>query len=155
MSFYPYLSASFHLANLLYTCSVSPAFKVRREPRSHDLRNVGGRSGASADRKHVRIVVLAAEPRSLFRPCNSRTPTRNFVCSDRHTRSRTTDEQALFNVSLRHLLGHLARIVRVVNRLFRDCAEIVKLDAQFAEHTLQALLLGITGVIACECNSHL
>src|SRR5690242_6500940 len=155
MSFCPWLSASFHLANLLYTRGVSSAFKVSREPRAHDLRNVGGRCGASADRKHVRIVVLSREPRRLFSPGNCRAHAGNFVRSDRHARARTADEQALLNSSVRHLLGHLPRIIRIVDRLFRHGAEIVKLNAEFPEQLLQALLLGVTSVIAGECNSHL
>src|SRR5215813_770887 len=115
MSFCPWLSVSFHLTNLLYTRSVPSTFKVSRKPGAHDLRNVSGRRGASADRKHVRIVVLPRESRRLLRPCNSRAHTPNFVRSDRHAGARTADQQALFNSSLRHLLGHLPRIIRIVN----------------------------------------
>ncbi len=56
--------------------------------------------------------------------------------------------------TLRNLFRNLARIVRIIHRLFRHRAEIVKLDTEIGKQRLQALLLGVTSMIACECNSH-
>ena len=55
---------------------------------------------------------------------------------------------------IRNLLRHLARIIRIVNRLFRHGAEIVKLNAEVCQQRLQTLLLGVTSMIARERNSH-
>jgi hypothetical protein len=131
------------------------AGKLSVEPGANDLLDVFRPCDTSADRKHVCIVVFTSQSRDLRRPCDSRAHTRHFVRCDRHSGTRTTHEQSLFNFAVRHLFRNLARVLRVINRVFRDRAEILKLNAEVIEQRFQLFFLGVTRVITCESNSHL
>ena len=133
---------------------MTATFEFRLKPGTHDLWYLGGRRGASADGKHIRIVVLSRESCNLFRPRDRCAHARNLVGSDRHASARATHQYALFDLSLRHLLRNFPRVVRLIHGLFRHSAEIVKLNAKIGEQPFQALLLSVTSMIACECYTH-
>src|SRR3954471_21721373 len=73
-----------YLADLLDALRVTPSLKACAEPCPHDLRNLILRRGARPDGQDVRVVVLAREPRDIFRPGDRRAHPLNFVCGDGH-----------------------------------------------------------------------
>src|SRR5678816_579081 len=97
---------------------MTSTFKICLEPGSDDLWNLAWMSGTCSDSENVCIVVLSGESRSLLGPGQSRTDSVYFIGADCHSYARTAHEQSLGNSSGSHLLGNLARIIRIIHGLF-------------------------------------
>ena len=123
------------LPNLFNSALVAAAGELCGKPGAHDLGKVFRRRDPRAERKDIRVVVLAGQPRRFFIPGNGSANTRDLVGSDCHSRPRAADQQSLIDVSLRHLLADLARIVRIIDRFLRDRAQIFELNSELIEQT--------------------
>jgi hypothetical protein len=55
---------------------------------------------------------------------------------------------------VRDLLADDARIIRVINGIFRDAAQVFVLYAEFVEQRFQAFLFGVSRVVARKRDFH-
>src|SRR4051812_28544230 len=65
--------------------------ELRLEPGAYDLWNRFGRCGARAQSKNVGVIVLASEPRGLFRPRDGSAYARHLLGGDSHARPGPAD----------------------------------------------------------------
>ena len=152
---FPEFSAALEGPDLVDAALVPAAGKRRVEKRVDDPAGDVGRREPLAEREHVGVVVLAAEPRGVFvhRPGPARMPA-TLLAAIAMPRPEPQKRMPRSNAPDADLVRDRRGEVRIVDRLGRVGAEILIRNAAFVEELLNRLLEGDAGVIGAERDAH-
>src|SRR5215831_3541270 len=140
--------------DLFHAALMPAAGKLRGQPFIHDAKSFVGIEDASAQRKNVGIVMLAAHLGFIFSAYVCGANTVNFVSRDRHANAAAADQDAKIGALLTHVMGHRAGVVRVVYRFRRGGAFVADLNALLLKVLLDLVFQLVACVIGAHCDFH-
>ena len=133
---------------------MASARKRSREPQRDDF--VGEREGdnASADREHVRVIVLAREPRRVQIVAERRADAGDLVGGDLLALSAAADDDPAVRPPLGDLTRHREADGRIVDRRLAVGTVIVNGVAQALERLPEVLLQRKPRMVGADGDAH-
>lgn len=142
----------FEFADLIDPSFVPSAFKIRGEESLYDFCGIVFSYKTSGQREDISIIVLTRKACDLRAPCDSRPYTFHFVCGDRHSGSRTANENALIIFAGRDTLCDLLCIIGIIDAVSRSRAQIDVFDTEFIECLFDLFLFLKTRMVGGQPN---
>ena len=112
-----------------------------------------GNHGAS-ERKDVRVVVYASHLGHVPVGAQRRAHAGKFIGRHAHPDARVADHDALLHRALGNLARHIAGIVRIVDRVLAEAADVLHVDLLRRKKLLHGFLEFVTRVIRANGNFH-